>query len=76
MFVILPNKVNGYLQLVPKLRNITLKSLYHSGSMKNVHLYLPKFKVETDISLSYWLPEVSVILSKKLFHKAASAKSY
>ncbi|XP_043285329.1 serine protease inhibitor 3/4-like isoform X2 [Venturia canescens] len=66
MFVILPNALSTYQDLCSRLEQINVKDLYHKGTMAKVDLYLPKFRLESNISLDEWLP---TLIWRGIIHK-------
>lgn len=61
MVIVLPNTVNGLGQMIQKLDEINFN--YHAmeddGWYSKVHLHLPKFKIESTLSLVEPLTQVS-----------------
>ncbi|XP_012147529.2 alaserpin isoform X3 [Megachile rotundata] len=51
MVIILPNEINGLAEVEKKLQNTNIKDILNEGYVRDVHLYLPKFKVESKMQL-------------------------
>nr|XP_012147539.1 PREDICTED: antichymotrypsin-2-like isoform X12 [Megachile rotundata] len=51
MVIILPNEINGLAEVEKKLQNTNIKDILNEGYVRDVHLYLPKFKVESKMEL-------------------------
>lgn len=60
MFIILPNKRTGLAALEEKLSGVDLKELSKNMFNVDVHLTLPKFKVEFSVSLKDILTKVNI----------------
>lgn len=58
MFVVVPDAVDGLAELEKNIEKVTMEKLL-SGRKQDVNLYLPKFKIESDIPLNSALANVS-----------------
>lgn len=59
MLIVLPNEIDGLEKVEKSLETLSLKSLRRNRFLKEVDLYLPKFRVESTIELNNVLEEVS-----------------
>ncbi|XP_078044374.1 serine protease inhibitor 3/4 isoform X4 [Augochlora pura] len=60
MLIILPNEVNGLAEVEKKMQNINLNYILNQGSVQDVKLYLPKFKIESKIELNSPLKKIGL----------------
>ncbi|KAH0545951.1 antichymotrypsin-2-like isoform X2 [Cotesia glomerata] len=51
MFIILPNDVNGLSKSEKSLSTVNFKSIHDNQRMTDMHLYMPKFKIESTLQL-------------------------
>lgn len=58
MIIILPNEIDGLSEVEKKLQNIRLSDILNQGYEQEIQLYLPKFKVESEIHLNNVLKKV------------------
>lgn len=58
MIIILPNEIDGLTEVEKKLPNIKLSDILNQGYEQEIQLYLPKFKVESEIHLNSVLQKV------------------
>lgn len=58
MIIILPNEIDGLFEVEKKLQNIKLSDILNQGYEQEIQLYLPKFKVESEIHLNNVLQKV------------------
>ncbi|XP_043281351.1 ovalbumin-related protein X-like isoform X2 [Venturia canescens] len=59
MFVVLPDAVDGLAELEKNIEKVTVEKLL-SGSRRDVNLYLPKFKIESEIPLNSVLQKMGM----------------
>ena len=52
MVIILPNEIEGLLDVQKKLQNVSLTNILNQGIEEEVQLHLPKFKVESKMILN------------------------
>lgn len=58
MIIILPNEIEGLLDVQKKLQNVSLTNILDQGIEEEIRLHLPKFKVESKMILNKNLVEV------------------
>ena len=62
MVIILPNEINDLSDVEKKLHNISVTNILSQGHGEEMRLWLPKFKVESNIDLRNVLIEVYTYL--------------
>lgn len=67
MFIILPNKRTGLAQLEARLNDLDIQNLSKSMYKSEVDVYIPKFKIEFEVSLVEALRKVIATDSKNSF---------
>lgn len=58
MIVILPDEIDGLDEVVRQLETINIRDIRRKGFMQYVELNLPRFKIDTTISLKSVLQKV------------------
>lgn len=58
MIIILPNEIEGLLDVQKKLQNVSLTNILNQGIKEEIRLHLPKFKIESKMILNKNLIEV------------------
>ncbi|XP_061937508.1 antitrypsin isoform X2 [Apis cerana] len=61
MIIILPNEIDGLSEVEKKLQNIRLSDILNQGYEQEIQLYLPKFKVESEIHFNSILQKMGLI---------------
>ncbi|XP_017878948.1 antichymotrypsin-2-like isoform X4 [Ceratina calcarata] len=61
MVIILPDEIDGLPQLEAKLQNTSLTSILQHGHVREVELFLPKFKAESEIQLNSVLQKMGLV---------------
>lgn len=51
MFIILPNNINGLSKSEKSLHTLNFKNMHDNQRMTDMHLYMPKFKIESTLQL-------------------------
>lgn len=59
MVIVVPNEINGLSYLIENLGSFKYDNLVTIRSKKTVDLYLPKFKIESDLDLTRSLSDVN-----------------
>lgn len=60
MLIILPNAKDGIIALEDKIKTINLESLHNKLELRFAHVFLPKFKVQSEIKADVLFKEVSI----------------
>ncbi|XP_043519650.1 antichymotrypsin-2-like isoform X1 [Frieseomelitta varia] len=60
MLIILPNEIEGLLDVQKKLQNVNLTDILNQGIEEEIRLHLPKFKVESKMILNKNLIEMGL----------------
>lgn len=58
MFVIIPNKITGLKNIEANMKNIKWNDALKAGQSKNMHVTMPKFKIEKEIDIKPILQKV------------------
>ncbi|XP_043264905.1 uncharacterized protein LOC122404748 [Colletes gigas] len=61
MVVILPNEVNGLFEVEKRLEGLNINDILNQGYERELHLYLPKFRIERKIDLNSVLKKLGLI---------------
>lgn len=69
LMIIVPEAKDGLTDLVQGLSEVTISNIRGYGSLEEVEVYLPKFKVESTISLKEPLEQVTMTkVSSQISH--------
>ena len=66
MFIIIPNEITGLAEVEKNLDKITINQLL-DGTKDDVKVFLPKFKIESEIRLEKPLSKVSNFSTSRSF---------
>ena len=62
MIIVLPNTIDGLIEVEENLENISIKELRKVSSLVPLRLFLPRFKIESTIELNDVLSKVSFLI--------------
>ena len=74
MFIILPDEIDGLAYVEKNLEKVTTDQLLR-GTQRDVNVYLPKFKIESNIPLETPLSKVSNFFTSRRFFARFSFSS-
>lgn len=66
MVIIVPDEIEGLGKIIENIEKFNQTALSQAGYEREVFVYLPKFKIETQLDLEKPLTNVSELLSQTL----------
>jgi uncharacterized membrane protein len=67
MIVIIPNEIDGLQNIIENLNSFNRTRLLNSGSLQDMHVYLPKFTIQSAVDLKMPLEQVLIYFNENIF---------
>ncbi|XP_011503746.1 PREDICTED: serine protease inhibitor 3/4-like [Ceratosolen solmsi marchali] len=60
MIIIIPNEIDGLQSIIENLESFNRTRLFESGSLQDIHVYLPKFRIQSSIDMKKPLEQLGM----------------